>query len=420
MTDRDELPPDWSLRAVDDLIESRQPGYWGDSEATDRRPVPVLVVRNGDLDEAGHRKSAAPRFFGVREAERSRLAKGDILLTTSGQVGKVYLVAGDIEMLRPSNFTRRIRPRASEVDAEYLFLTFFSAKIRAALQQHAHGSTIRNLNASFFAERLIPLPPLPEQRAIAGILRTVQRAKEATDQVIAASRELARSLGQRVFHYGLAPLTAPAEEVNWPAVSLAEVAAPDRPICYGILMPGPNIEGGVLYVKVRDYPDGTVQAGGLLRTSAVIAEQYRRSTLRGGDVLVSIRGTTGRVAIVPEGMGGANITQDTARVTVDPRFDRDYIALALRSSPSQSYIREWTRGAAVKGINLRDLRQLSLPLPPRPIQSEIAGAQRSVESKISAELGRSAALDILFKALMGDLMTGRVRVAQFDPIVEIP
>jgi hypothetical protein len=65
MTDGSELPPGWSLRAMDELIESRQAGYWGDPTASKRRPMPVLVVRNGDIDDEGHLRATAPRFFGA-------------------------------------------------------------------------------------------------------------------------------------------------------------------------------------------------------------------------------------------------------------------------------------------------------------------------------------------------------------------
>jgi type I restriction enzyme S subunit len=153
---------------------------------------------------------------------------------------------------------------------------------------------------------------------------------------------------------------------------LEQVVDPDRPITYGIVQPGPDIPGGVPYVRVVDIQNGTVLSSQLRRTSEDIARAYRRSAIVAGDLLVSIRGHVGRTAIVPTDAAGANLTQDTARIAVLPTTDSRYVRRCIESPVARRWLVQHTKGVAVTGINLGDLRRLPLPLPPLPEQRRIA------------------------------------------------
>lgn len=90
---------------------------------------------------------------------------------------------------------------------------------------------------------------------------------------------------------------------------LESIVEVDRPVTYGIVKPGLHFSGGIPVVKVKDFPDGEVMLDDLLLTSPEIESAYKRSRLRQGDLLISIRGTVGRLAFVPKELEGANITQ---------------------------------------------------------------------------------------------------------------
>ena len=143
---------------------------------------------------------------------------------------------------------------------------------------------------------------------------------------------------------------------SWCWSSLETLVDSSRPICYGILMPKENIEVGVLYVKVKDFKGDQIDLQSLHRTTHTIANQYRRSSLREGDLLLSIRGTFGRVAVVPAELTGGNITQDTARVGVLSGIVPMFVAYWLRSPDCQSYFKYVARGVAVRGVNIGDLK----------------------------------------------------------------
>jgi type I restriction enzyme, S subunit len=177
-------------------------------------------------------------------------------------------------------------------------------------------------------------------------------------------------------------MRAPTLPDTWAMASLEDVTDPVRTISYGILKPGSNVPDGVPYVRVVNMRGGQIAVDDLRRTSFNIAYQYRRTRLVPGDVLISIRGTYGTVAIVPPELDGGNITQDSARLAfmngIDPRF----AALYLQSPEAQSYFNRVARGVAVKGINIRDLRTTPFPVPPLTEQHRIVASLESCLSQL--------------------------------------
>ena len=145
-----------------------------------------------------------------------------------------------------------------------------------------------------------------------------------------------------------------------------------RPITYGILKPGTGFPGGIPVVKVKDMQDGIIDQSDLLLTSPEIDAQYQRSKLRKGDLLISIRGSVGRTAEVPENLENANITQDTARLSIDKSYNSIYVRGVLESAPIQLEMERNIRGVAVKGINIGFLRDLQIPVCERAVQNHLA------------------------------------------------
>ena len=184
-----------------------------------------------------------------------------------------------------------------------------------------------------------------------------------------------------------------------PVTQLAEVVAAGRPITYGILKPGLDTPGGVPYVRVVDIRDGEIDASKVKRTSQVIADAYKRSMVRSGDLLMSIRGHVGRIGVVPESLEGANITQDTARISVGPEFEPNFVHGLLNSEGVQDHMRRFTRGAAVQGINLKDVREIPVLVPPRSQQRKYASAVASVKSVRRAHADQLNLANKLFLAL---------------------
>jgi len=150
----------------------------------------------------------------------------------------------------------------------------------------------------------------------------------------------------------------------------------------------------------------------LHRTSAQIAKQYERASLVPGDVLLSIRGTYGRVVQVPEALTGGSITQDTARLAFVGPIDPSFACVYLRSPYAQAYFKKVARGVAVKGVNIGDLRTMPFPIPPLTEQLQIVTKVEELSSELEdarliaeASLRRAATLR---RSLLGAAFSGRL------------
>jgi type I restriction enzyme, S subunit len=285
--------------------------------------------------------------------------------------------------------------------AENQLLTEFLPWIMTSEPFHAFaiaeskGSVNPYVNFSDLAAFEFELPPIEQQQALADTLWAAQKAITASADLVRATEVVRRQhLQHRMQLIAETGTTVPLD-------SLVEDG---RPICYGILMPGMDTEGGVPVVKVRDFPDGYIRTTGLLRTAPEIAADYKRSTLRPGDLLISIRGTVGRLAKVPEQLGGANITQDTARISVGHSHSSDYVLLALESEFVQQQIRRQTTGLAVKGLNIGALREILIPIPRNISQErELLSESKMVNEAMLETSIREESARSLMSALIGEI-----------------
>jgi len=283
-----------------------------------------------------------------------------------------------------------LRARPDTCLAEFLPYFLQSDAFHERALSISVGSLSPTINWKTLAVQKFSLPPLDEQKPMVEVL------DEAHTVV-----ELWRSAADAVTQLRLAQAHWVAEQGagRGALTRVVDLVAHDRPVTYGILKPGTGHPGGVPVVKVRDYPNGYIEEDDLLLTSPEIDSEYKRSRLRPGDLLISIRGTVGRVAEVPPTLDAANITQDTARLSIAATHDRTYIRHMLESRFVQRQIEQRITGLAVKGLNIGELRKIEIPTPPIEDQRRIAGefeviakTQRRLFSHIQASVAAASAI----------------------------
>lgn len=358
---------------------------------------------------------------GLNSCSATLLPVGTILMTSRATLGEIRIATNQV--CTNQGFKNLVPLPGTHGPFLYYQLSHNKERYRAL----GIGSTFLEVNKrdTVRFEVLVP-PTLDQQYQIAEILSTVDEAIEQTETLIAKMQQIKAGLMHDLFTRGVTKdgqLRPPREEApylykesplgwipkEWEHGILNDIISPARPIVYGILMPGQGVPGGVPVIKVKDIIDGIVNDDDLLLTSQDIDEEYQRSKLKKGDILLTIRGTVGRLALVPPHLDQANITQDTARIGVVlgyPEFYRFY----LETDQPRQYFAVNTLGVAVQGINLRDVRMTPVPIPQIIEQFSIAQRLKNAIETIRANEKSLGKLLNTKKGLMHDLLTGRVRV----------
>lgn len=341
----------------------------------------------------------------VADLSRFGVSVGDVLFNATNSpelVGKSALFRGYPEPVVYSNHFLRLRPTPGALDGAYLSRWLHMLWMRGVFS-HLCRQWVNQ--ATVASDRLLslelPLPPLLEQRRIAAILDKADDLRANRGTSLAALDGLAQSVFVEMFGD---PVENPFKH---PVRHLIDLVDARRPITYGILKPGPDQSDGVTYIRVVDMKDGGVDPTSIRRTTRTISDSYRRSLLKPDDVLLSIRGHVGRVATVPPALEGANITQDTARLAISG-VSSVFLRECLRTVALQRWMAQRTKGVAVTGINLTDVKLIPVIVPPESQQSAFADRIEVVDRlRLDQRLSRNA-LDRLFASIQCRAFAGEL------------
>ena len=392
----------WTTFTVAELIEHK---FTGPSPTCEERPI-------SGSEEWGLLKTTAVTWDGWNEnahkvppkeywANKSiEVREGDVLITKAGprdRVGVVVHVAATRPHLMVSGKMVGLRPKTSKVIprilAELLSTQYAQDYLNSRTTGMAESQT--NFADEALLQTQLHVPPLTEQRGIDKVLSAIDNQIRTTVQMIAKLR-LAKQ-GQLEDFFSELP-TADSQP-------LSELVTAD--ICYGIVQAGPFVRDGVPVLTIRDLLGDFTS--GIHRTSPAIEQQYKRSRTQAGDILLSIKGTIGRVAIVPEHYSG-NISRDMARIRLSRQILPEFIRQYFLSEIGRRRLDLAVVGTTRAEISIHTLKKLRVPIMSHAQQQDVVGALEAFDSHISSLELKLAKLHSLKRGLASDLLTGRVRV----------
>ena len=198
------FPSDWRVDRFDSVFDVQQGRQVSKGNRVGENQRPFLRTKNvfwnrldlADLDE-----------MHFSEADESRLAMkpDDLLICEGGDIGRTAIWGGVLSRCYYQNHLHRARIRNPKTaDAQFvLFFLWYAFEFGHLYFGRGNVTTIPNLSQSKLRELPVAIPPLAEQRKIAGVLGLVQRAMEQQERLIALTTKLKKALLHQLFTRGL-------------------------------------------------------------------------------------------------------------------------------------------------------------------------------------------------------------------------
>ncbi|QNP65096.1 restriction endonuclease subunit S [Streptomyces genisteinicus] len=177
-------------------------------------------------------------------------------------------------------------------------------------------------------------------------------------------------------------------------------------ISYGVVQPGTLEVDGVPIVRVKDVRGGKIDTSDPLVVSRDVEEKYARTRLRGGEVLLTLVGSVGEVAVASEEICGWNVARAIAVVRPSSEVTAQWLRLILSSDPAQQYFHDRLNTTVQATLNLKDVRTLPVPMPPRRERDAVCAVVGALDDKIAVNERIAATYEQLLQCRFAELGLG--------------
>ncbi len=348
--------------------------------------------------------------FRYEESPEIQLKEHDVVISKDGTIGRLGYVENMPGPATINGTMMLIRPE-STFYPKFVYFYLQGDKFQKIIKEKTSGSSVPHIFQRDMVTLLVPRPPLREQQKISSILSSVDDVIEKTRTQIGKLKDLKTGMMQELLSKGIGHTEFKDSRVGriptrWNVLLLDEVAS--RGSGHTPSKSKPEYwNGGVDWVSLSDtnkldqlYITTTakqISDLGLQNSSAVIHPP--------GTVVLSRDAGIGKSGIITKEMA---VSQHFMAWRCSDRLDNHFLYYILQFwKPKFENI---AMGSTIKTIGLPFFKKLHVPVPPASEQKAIAGTLKSIDLRIfSIERKLSAAM-ALKKALMQDLLTGKVRV----------
>jgi type I restriction enzyme S subunit len=411
------VPDGWSFQSINDVANifaggtpSRSnPEYYNGN---------IPWVKSGEVNARQiYNTSEKISALAVKESSARMAPSGSVLLAmygaTAGQVAELMVDATLNQAVSAINSKSNL--------AHNRYLIYILEFNKEELLNTAQGSGQPNLSGQLIKSFKVSFPPLPEQQKIAKILTSVDEVIEKTQAKIDKLKDLKTGMMQELLTNGIGHTEfkdSPVGRIpfDWDVVTIdgcnVKVLDGDR----GKEYPKEKdfLEHGYcLFLSAKNVTKSGFSFDRRVYLTKEKDELLRKGKLKRDDLVITTRGTLGNIAYFDEktpyehiriNSGMAIIRNESTKVTTP------YLHLLLNSPVIIEQTELLAFGSAIPQLTIALLKNLHLPIPSKDEQLVIVDTIQAVSSKISLLNRKLVAIKDTKKALMQDLLTGKVRV----------
>ena len=415
---------DWKIIKLGRVCEFKRGFSYTSAQITNKQTGIKFVTINNLEKEGGMKKNGKDIYLQGVKVEPDFLLSNEDILIANTDMSKGFIIGAPIliekrgtEKIMYSMDLTKLKCDETKVNNRFLFYLLKHEPIRKKMKTFAQGTNVLHLNHTLAQNLLIPLPPLPEQKKIAEILRTVDEAIEKVDEAIERTERLKKGLIQELLTKGIGHREFKDTDIGrmpkeWEVVRLGEI--------------GRVVTGTTPSTKKMDYwipPEVVwVTPADLSKVMFSVSDSERKvskkalkecnlNILPEGSVIMSTRAPVGYIALV----GTSLVFNQGCKGLIlnEQRVRGEFLVYYLRTMVKK--LQSLSGGSTFKELSKDSLEKVSLPLPPLHEQKQITEILMTVDNKLELLREKKKTLEQLKKGLMNDLLTGRRRVKVEPP-----
>jgi type I restriction enzyme M protein len=415
------------FRDLIDLITKGETPLWrGDSYVP--KGIPFLKVQN--ISEEGIKGEISFISNEVHQRmKRSQLKGGELLYSMAGTIGIATILPEDFGIANINQAIAKVILK-KEVNKKYLKFILNSNFCKTQAQMFLTTAAQPNINFEQIKSIKIPLPPREIQDKIVSIMDGAYKTKgkkesEAENLLNSIETYVLEELGIDIPEIeGKSPkvFSVTGEilkggrldpfyyEPRYKAVDealrrgkyeliefgkiISEISGGATPKAKGKAY---LEKGGIPFLRVQNITEEGIKLEDVKYINEEIHNKYlRRSKLKSKDLIFTITGRIGTVAVVPEDFGEGNINQHSVRIHLIEGINEGYIASLFNTNLGRSLSLRGVSGGTRIALDYEAIKSIRIPLPPLPVQERIANAVQKIREK-SNQI-REEAKELLEKA----------------------